>query len=156
MAERGLPIELVPGGEVALSCVPTTPLPTLHELGLGGSPRYLLVEFPYHGWPPGLATALVGLLEEGVVPVLAHPERSSEIQHAPGRLASLVAEGVLVQVTASSLTGELGRASRDAGLALVRNGLAHLIASDAHTADVRATGLSRHAQRSATAASRLG
>ena len=80
------------------------------------------------------------------MPVLAHPERSHEVQNGPARLAPLVAEGVLVQVTASSLTGELGRAARDTGLEPVRDGLAHLIASDAHTPDVRAAGLAAAAR----------
>jgi protein-tyrosine phosphatase len=153
-AETGLAVEVVPGGEIALSQLATTPRETLREFGLGGSPNHLLVEFPYHGWPPDLAMLLVDLLDDGVVPVLAHPERSAEVQHAPARLAPLVAEGVLVQVTSASLTGELGRASRDAGLRLVHEGLAHLISSDAHTPDARATGLSR--ARSAVGFDRLG
>jgi tyrosine-protein phosphatase YwqE len=37
--------------------------------------------------------------------------------------------------------GRLGRGARTAGLALVEQGLAHLLASDAHSASVRAVGM---------------
>ena len=142
VAERGLAVELVPGGEVALEHVRATPPAALRRFGLGGNPGYLLVEFPYHGWPAELATTLVELLDQGVVPVLAHPERNAEVQAGPARLGPLVAEGVLVQVTAASVTGALGRSARQTAAALVRDSLAHMVASDAHAPAVRDAGLS--------------
>jgi protein-tyrosine phosphatase len=142
VAERGLPVELLPGGEVALERVRATPLEELRRLGLGGNPGYLLVEFPYHGWPAELATTLIDLLDQDLVPVLAHPERNADVQAGPARLGPLVAEGVLVQVTAASVTGALGRSARQTAAALVRDSLAHMVASDAHAPAVRDAGLS--------------
>ena len=47
----------------------------------------------------------------------------------------------LVQVTASSLDGRLDNASRKTARTLIDRGHAHLLASDAHTPDVRRVGL---------------
>ena len=82
----------------------------LRRFGLGGNPRYLLVETPYYGWPLGLAGRLFSLRAPGITPVLAHPERNAEVQAHPDRLVQLVDVGVLVQVTCGSLDGRIGRA----------------------------------------------
>ncbi len=66
-------------------------------------------------------------------------------QARPERLRPIVLAGALVQVTAASLDGRIGRRARDTGFELVEAGLAHLIASDAHTPDVRGIGMSEAA-----------
>ena len=104
--------------------------------------RVLLLEFPYHAWPLGLDAAVARLVRGGTTPVVAHPERSIEVQAAPERLRSVVEAGALVQLTAASLDGRLGRAPRAAGLELLDRGLAHLVASDAHSPQLREGGLS--------------
>jgi protein-tyrosine phosphatase len=76
------------------------------------------------------------------VVVVAHPERNAEVQAAPDRLRRLVERGALVQITAASLDGRLGRASRTTAFRLLELGCAHIVASDAHAADIRAVGLS--------------
>ena len=125
------------GWRGGVRCASSLDRAALRAFGLAGNPDYLLVEFPYAGWPPDLATTLTDLLDVGITPVLAHPERNDEIQAAPHRLAPLVAEGVLVQLTASSLAGSKGRGSNRAARALIDGHLAHLIASDAHRPSAR-------------------
>ena len=46
---------------------------------------------------------------DGITPVLAYPERNTALQRNPGILSELVSMGCLVQLTAMSITGELGR-----------------------------------------------
>jgi protein-tyrosine phosphatase len=135
-----VPLDVRPGGEIALDWTVKLSVDELRRFGLGGS-RYLLVETPYHGWPLRLPDVLFSLRDQGLVPVLAHPERNIEVQTRPQRLVPLVEGGVLVQVTAASVDGRIGRRACDCGLRLVRDGLAHLLASDAHHASVRAVGL---------------
>lgn len=142
LASDGLAIDVLPGGEVAFDALSSLDRAALRAFGLAGNPDYLLVEFPYAGWPPDLATTLTDLLDVGITPVLAHPERNDEIQAAPHRLAPLVAEGVLVQLTASSLAGSKGRGSNRAARALIDGHLAHLIASDAHRPSARVSSVS--------------
>jgi protein-tyrosine phosphatase len=114
----------------------------LRRFSLGGHSRYLLVETPYHGWPVELHECLYDLRRRGFVPALAHPERNPEVQRLPELLEPFVAGGVLVQLTAASVDGRLGAAPRVTSLALLRRGLVHCIASDAHAASIRAAGLS--------------
>jgi protein-tyrosine phosphatase len=137
----GIPLDVRRGGEIALDWVRRLPAEELRRFGLGGT-RYLLVETPYHGWPWNLVDVLLSLRDEGLVPVLAHPERNAEVQAAPELLVPLVEAGVLVQVTAASVDGRIGRHARDCGRRLIKGRLAHLLASDAHHASVRAVGLS--------------
>jgi protein-tyrosine phosphatase len=147
VAAAGVGIEILPGGELALDVLDQLAPDDVRRFGLGGNPDLVLLEFPYAGWPLGLDGTVVRLQAEGKRIVLGHPERNAEVQSEPESLADLVARGVLVQVTAASLDGRLGGSSKRAARALLDRGLAHLLASDAHTPDVRRGGL-----RSAAAA----
>ena len=139
-------IRLVPGGELALDEL-ARPAEELRRFALGGSPRYLLVEMPYVGWPLDLADRLFRLqAAAGLMPVLAHPERNRDVQARPALLEPLVAAGVVVQLTAASVDGRLDRRARACAETLLELGLAHLIASDAHAPTLRAVGLSSSAQ----------
>ena len=133
-------VRLLPGGELALEEL-GRPVEELRRFGLGGNPGYLLVETPYIGWPLGIARQLVGLHASGIVPVLAHPERNPEVQLRPSVLEPLVAMGTLIQLTAASVDGRLGRSARECARHLLDRRLAHLIASDAHSPAVRAIGM---------------
>jgi protein-tyrosine phosphatase len=139
--EEEIPLALLPGAELAVDWIARLDETELRLLTLAGSGRYILVEAPYYGWPVELVERLLGLRAAGLTPVLAHPERNSVVQSTPSLLDPLVRGGTLVQVTAASLDGRLGKASRDAGHRLVDAGLAHLVASDAHTPGVRAAGM---------------
>jgi protein-tyrosine phosphatase len=136
-----VPLDLRSGGEIALDWAERLPADELRRFGLGGS-RYLLVEMPYHGWPLQLPSVLLSLRDQGFVPVLAHPERNADVQVRPERLVPLVEAGVLVQVTAASVDGRIGRRAAECGRRLIGGRVAHLLASDAHHASVRAVGLS--------------
>jgi protein-tyrosine phosphatase len=141
LEQAGIPLDVRPGGEIALDWLARLPLDELRRFGLGGNPRYLLVETPYYGWPRDLAERLFALRGAGITPVLAHPERNREVQAHPERLVPIVQSGVLVQVTAASVDGRIGRRVRYCGLTLIAQGLAHMLASDAHHATVRAVGM---------------
>lgn len=133
LRRRGVPLRLVTGAEVALDRLGRLDDEELRRLTYGGGGRYLLVEFPYSGWPRAAEVTLAGLAGRGVTAVLAHPERNDAVQEQPNRLQDLVAStGALVQVTVGSLAGGFGGPSKRAALALLRLGLAHLAASDVH------------------------
>lgn len=138
---EGIPIDVRPGGEIAIDWLDRLSESDLIRFGLGGSPHYILVEFPYAGWPLSLHEWVFRLVTRQVTPVIAHPERNADLQANPEELRPLVDAGALVQITAASLEGRIGRPSRSAAQAMIENGLAHLLASDAHTPDVREAGL---------------
>ena len=140
--QAGIPLDVRPGAEIAVDRIRTLSADELRRFGLGGNPAYLLIEFPYYGWPLELAERLFELREAGVTPVLAHPERNSDVQARPEALRDLVDAGALVQLTAASVDGRFGRRVRETSLRLLGLGLGHLLATDAHAPDLRATGLS--------------
>jgi protein-tyrosine phosphatase len=146
LSDAGVELELRPGGELGLERLDELEPAELRRFGLGGSATYLLVESPYYGWPLDLEERLFRLQATGMTPVLAHPERNAEVQADPERLRQLVERGALVQLTAASVDGRLGRRPQQASSRLLELGLAHLLASDAHAPAVRAAGLSAAAR----------
>ncbi|MFN2468049.1 MAG: tyrosine-protein phosphatase [Gaiellaceae bacterium] len=142
LEQAGVPLDVRGGAEVAIDHLGRLEPDEVRRFGLGGNPAYLLIECPYYGWPLDLPDRLFRLRLAGVTPVFAHPERNAEVQADPRRLAPLVESGTLVQVTAASLDGRLGRAARETGLRLVELELAHLLASDAHHPELRSIGMS--------------
>jgi protein-tyrosine phosphatase len=138
-------VRLVPGAEVALEEL-KRPLDELRAFGLAGNPGYLLVETPYLGWPLDIGRRFEMLLAADIVPVLAHPERNPDVQLRPALLAPLVGTGALVQITAASIDGRFGPRARACARRLLEAGLVHLVASDAHSPQLREIGMSAAAR----------
>jgi protein-tyrosine phosphatase len=139
--EQGIPVEVLHGAEIDLGLLWAIPPEELRRLTLAQTGRYLLLEVPYRGWPLALESAVKRLVELGVTPLLAHPERNPEVQDRPDRVGALVEEGALVQVTAASLDGGRDRAAQAAALRLLDLGLVHVLASDAHGSHISREGL---------------
>ena len=142
----GIPLDVRTGGEVALDWLTRLAPAELRRFGLGGT-RYLLVETPYYGWPRDLLAQMLTLQDRGFAPVLAHPERNADVAARPDLLGPLVDEGVLVQVTAASVDGRIGRRAFECARLLIKEELAHMLASDAHHASVREVGMAAAAKR---------
>jgi protein-tyrosine phosphatase len=132
LEETGVRIQILAGAEIAIERLDSLSRDEVRRFGLAGNPSYLLVETPYRGWPLDIEPRFFHLRAAGITPVLAHPERNAEVQEDIERVAGLVRSGALVQVTASSLTADAGGRTRETGLRLIDEGLAHLVASDAH------------------------
>jgi protein-tyrosine phosphatase len=145
LTAAALPLDVRPGGEVALDRLELLSPEEIAGYALAGNAGYLLLEFPYYGWPLALETRVRELAANGVILVVAHPERNADVQAVPERLCGVVEAGALVQVTAASVDGRSGRRSREAAFDLIERNLAHMIASDAHTPDLRGIGMSEAA-----------
>ena len=140
-ADQGIPVDVVHGAEVDLSFLWAIPPTELKRFTLAQTGRYLLLEFPYRGWPLALETSVKHLVTLGVSPLLAHPERNPEVQDRPDRLRGLVEAGAFVQVTAASLDGVRDRAAQAAAFRLFELGLVHVLASDTHGPHISRGGL---------------
>jgi protein-tyrosine phosphatase len=97
---------------------------------------YVLVELP-PAVPASIESDFYEISLLGLVPVIAHPERHPLFARDPSRLERLVARGALVQLTAGSLLGDFGPGAERASAEFIRSGLAHAVASDAHSLDRR-------------------
>ncbi|MEO8429909.1 MAG: CpsB/CapC family capsule biosynthesis tyrosine phosphatase [Acidobacteriota bacterium] len=144
--------EILPGCEYFLSADAVelvergrwSPLTGLNRTG------YLLVELPSGEVPPHTGALFHELALLGVTPVLAHPERNRPLSEAPDRLEELIERGARVQLTAGSFLGDFGPAASEASEEMLRRGLVHLVASDAHSLDRRPPRLAaarRHVQK---------
>ncbi len=96
--------------------------------------RYILVEMPFFGRPNYVEDALFRLRAQGLVPVLAHPERIEAFQRDPELLASFVEQRMLSQITAGSVLGYFGGGVKKFTATLLRRNLVHVVASDTHFA----------------------
>lgn len=141
LAEAGVDVEIVQGGEVDLLWALEADDASLADASYGGRGRDLLVETPYAPLTPAFEDHLFRLAVRGYRIVLAHPERNPTFRAEPKRLTAQVARGTLVQLTADSLaaarSSPVGRFAR----ACVREGVAHVIASDRHGPDIRRASL---------------
>jgi len=139
-------IEVRPGAEIALTSALDMAPERLAELTLGGGP-WLLIEPPYTPAAAGVDALLHDIVRRGHRVVLAHPERCPAFHRDRAVLESLVRAGILTSVTAGSLVGRFGGQVRRFALALVRDGLVHNVASDAHDHSDRAPGIAAELRR---------
>lgn len=135
VAREGIPLEVLGGAEIALDLLPDLDDEARDALRLGGGP-YLLLECPLTQAAGAFDEYLARLLSSGERIVLAHPERCPTFHRDPERLARLVHGGALTSVTAGAFAGRFGSIVRRFALGMVRDGLVHSVASDAHD-DVR-------------------
>jgi protein-tyrosine phosphatase len=92
----------------------------------------VLMEVPFHG-SLRLAERLAEHIEaEGLVPVIAHPERSEAVLEDPALVVPMHERGWVLQVNATSVVGYHGAEIESAAWHLIDNGLADLVASDGH------------------------
>ncbi len=130
--KAGLPLELSLGFEIFLN------LETLEDIRKHGSElalsqtSYLLVEFPFQFIYPNWNFLLANIEDMGLHPIIAHPERYSYILNRPSILEEMVSLGALAQVNAESLVGVYGKEIKRFSKNCLKDGLCHLVASDAH------------------------
>ena len=133
---EGIDLALMPGMENHLDLELPEDASSGVALTLNGS-RYILVEMPFFGRPNYVEDVLFRLQLQGLTPVLAHPERIEAFQNDLGLLSIFVERGMLCQVTAGSIVGYFGGQVQRFTRTLLRRGLVHIIASDAHFPDGR-------------------
>lgn len=129
LVQRQVALKVVPGAEVAETALEELEAGELRRVTLGDGPWVLLEPAP-GPLSDSLQAAVRHLAERGYRALIAHPERhlSGDL---PARLAQLVSEGALVQVTADYL---LQQETAPAMLDLARRGLVHVLGSDSHSA----------------------
>ncbi len=126
---------VIPGAEVDVFWAQGATDDELRLASLGQHGSDLLVETPYGLLPDSFEDMLFRLSVRGFRVLLAHPERNPTFQRDPERLRELAGRGVLIQITLPSVVSrERGSRSRKLAFALVREGLAHNLASDSHSA----------------------
>lgn len=142
LADAGVALELVSGGEVAAIRAAELDDEALRSAALGES-EFLLLESPRQDPGQLLERVIFNLRTRGFQILLAHPERSPVFLRDYERLRALVAGGVRCSVTAGALTGGFGRPPQALALRMLAADMVHDVASDTHDANRRRPGLAR-------------
>ena len=132
LTTQGINLQFLIGMENHLDLSLSGDLKSGRALSINHS-KYVLVELPLFGYPNYVENALLELQTDGVIPVLAHPERIEAIQNDPRRLVAFLKQGMLSQITAGSILGLFGSKVKCFSERLLRNNLVHVVASDTHT-----------------------
>ncbi|TKD70723.1 tyrosine-protein phosphatase [Pseudalkalibacillus hwajinpoensis] len=106
-------------------------------LSINETGTYLLIEFPQSHVPAYANKLLFDLQISGLIPIIVHPERNQEFIENPKRLYQIVKEGSLCQLTASAVTGQMGKKVKQFSHEIITHNLAHFIASDSHNVKTR-------------------
>jgi protein-tyrosine phosphatase len=99
--------------------------------------EYLLVELPDHGISTNIDEIFYELRLAGMVPILTHPERNPTLQRDHSRLGAWMRNGMLTQVTTSSILGQMGKPAEQMVRTLLANRWVHFAATDAHNLTTR-------------------
>ena len=136
LLEEGIPLQLYGGMEIFGTDETARLLKERKLLTLNGS-RYPLIEFDFYTDGEEETRILASVLEAGFTPLVAHPERYSCVCYEPERVNLWRKMGCLFQINRGSLLGRYGRLSQQMAMELVRRGFATVVATDAHSPQVR-------------------
>ncbi|MCK9230992.1 MAG: hypothetical protein M0Q23_08000 [Syntrophales bacterium] len=131
LQEEAIGLNLLMAGDIHVDPDIVAFLEDNPELCPGG--HFVLIELPSEAVPPFVGNHFTALRFRGFTPILTHPERNRMIRQRPDLVGEWVRQGVFVQVTAMSLTGEFGDAAQTAALTLLDSGRIHFVATDAHS-----------------------
>ena len=98
---------------------------------------YLLVELADYSISPNMQEAFYELRLGGLTPILTHPERNPTLQRDPDRLIPWLRDGLLCQVTAGSVVGDMGKTAQKFAHRLLSKRWVHFLATDAHNTKAR-------------------
>lgn len=136
LRDAGVPLAIFPCAEVMAHPEMEASWRKGALLSIADRGQYLLLEMP-HGIVVELADSARRLVQAGVRPILAHPERHEELLHEAGRIEELIQAGCLVQVSSGNITApKSGRDARQLK-SWFQRGVVHFIGSDAHSPNSR-------------------
>lgn len=134
--QANIPLSVYPGCEVF--CTPDIPkLIRQGNLLTLANTNYLLVEFFFDEELSYMDDMLGMISAEGLIPVIAHPERYDSIQRTPHIIERWFRSGYIIQLNKGSILGRMGRHAQRTADWILDHGLAHAVASDAHSSVMR-------------------
>ncbi|NOU95100.1 tyrosine protein phosphatase [Paenibacillus sp. LMG 31456] len=138
--EHDIPLTIYPGQEIRTNLEFMDSFSAKDIIPLYAS-NYILVEFPAREIPKYTEELFHELRVLGMTPIIAHPERNSEIASDPSKLVRLIQLGALAQVTSHSINGMFGPKIQKLSINMCKQQLVHFVSSDAHNSTRRAFGL---------------
>lgn len=143
LRDAGIGLTLLPGAEVYIAPDLVERVKDGRALTLGDNGKTLLLELSLSQYPMELQNLVFSLRLAGLVVLFAHPERIRYFQEDVRRWEEMVRLGAYGQITTGSVLGTFGEDAQEFSELLLRRGLAHVLASDAHNLRGRPPILSR-------------
>jgi protein-tyrosine phosphatase len=137
LAEEQIELTVLPGCEVPLFIDIIKFFDDQKILTINDTERYICLEMPDTVIPPATDNIIFELHSRGITPIITHPERNLVFYEMPDKLRRFVSLGCLAQITARSLIRGFGWGIARFTKRLVREGLIHLMATDAHNVTKR-------------------
>ncbi|WP_018294794.1 tyrosine-protein phosphatase [Mariprofundus ferrooxydans] len=139
LADHDIPLRIAAGAEVRIcpELIQMIPMGQIPFLGESEGYKVLLLEFPHSHILPGSEQLVRWLLNNNIRPLIAHPERNKGLHADPHRIAPFVSMGCMLQVTAGSVSGSFGTASKAVAHYLLEQGWVDVLATDAHNLNHR-------------------
>lgn len=132
LAANGIHLKVFPGQEVRINGDLLKAIAADDILYADEAGHYLMLEFPSDSVPQYANKMIYQLVQQGITPVIVHPERNEGILDNPSKLADLLKLGCLTQITASSYVGVFGKRIAQFTVQLIKAGQVACFASDAH------------------------
>ena len=136
LEKENFPLKLSLGADIRISWDLVDRLKNLSLLTLADS-RYFLLELDDFTVPDGLENFIIKCNSAGFYPVISHPERNIIFQSDLSRLKKIAQLHALIQVSSCSLVGTSGKKTKMTAFEFLKAGLVDIIASDAHSYNVR-------------------
>lgn len=138
LEDEGIPIRVFSGMEIYMTrevpeMIREGRLLSLNKTG------YFLTEFSFGIDQEEMDEMLDELMEIGVTPVIAHPERYRCVQESASGIAGWAKQGCLLQVNRGSIFGRFGAEAKRCVDDLLKHHMVTCIASDAHKPYERTT-----------------
>jgi protein-tyrosine phosphatase len=102
-------------------------------IGLWQEKKVLLLELPHSHVPAGTEQLIKWLHKNGIIAMIAHPERNRDILADFGKFKQLARTGCLFQITAGSVCGDFGENVQQLSYKLLLDDLVTIMATDAHS-----------------------
>ena len=94
--------------------------------------RYLLFELPMNTKPLFVKEMVYELMQNGYIPIIAHPERYTYVQENIQYIEELAGMGALFQSNYGSIIGMYGNSAKKTLKKLLKNNLISFLGSDVH------------------------
>ena len=102
-----------------------------------GKGKYMLIEFQTLSLPCGYKEEFYRLMQKGVTPIIAHPERYREVQNNISIINEWINSGYIIQIDCGSILGQFGKNIKNIAHTLIKNNLCHVVGSDSHNVGKR-------------------
>lgn len=131
LKDKNMDIEIIQGNEIMLD-INTLDMLKANNISTINNTRYVLIEFDMNILYSNIYEIITKYVDNGYIPLIAHPERYRYIQNDINIAKMLVNKGALLQMNISSLDNHYGRKANITVRKLLKKNLICTWGSDYH------------------------